>query len=91
MTIERESVHFQILERLCAPPKPVRGTSGAILERDYHAPRALKELKALGLIQERGWHDGPGAIFVPTADGEMLYARLIEAAPKPLSPRWVKR
>lgn len=91
MTIERDSVHFQILERLCAAPRPVRGTSAAILERDYQAPRAIQELKTHGLIKERGWHDGPGSIFVPTAEGEALYQRLARAGPKPLSPRWVKR
>lgn len=92
MTIERDSIHFQILGRLCALPKPVRGTSGAILDRDYHAPRAVQELKAAGLIRERGWHDGPGAIFVPTAEGEALYARLADSQPRtPPAPRWVKR
>ncbi|MDX1539799.1 MAG: hypothetical protein R3349_00205 [Geminicoccaceae bacterium] len=91
MTIERDSIHFQILERLCAAPRPVRGASGAILERDYNAPRALQELKAQGLIKERGWHDGPGSIFVPTEEGEALYAKLVDTAAKPLSPRWVKR
>ena len=44
MTIERDSVHFRILERLCAMPKPVRGISGAMLERHFGAPAAVEEL-----------------------------------------------
>ena len=73
-------------------PEGSGGTSGAILDRDYHAPRAVQELKAAGLIRERGWHDGPGAIFVPTAEGEALYARLADSQPRtPPAPRWVKR
>lgn len=91
MTIERDSVHFQILERLCAAPKPVRGTSAAMLDRDYAAPQAVQDLRERGLVQERGWHDGPGGILIPTPEGEALYAKLADAAPRTLSPRWVKR
>jgi len=91
MTIERDSVHFAILERLCSAPKPVRGTSGAMLDRDYQAPWAVDELAAAGLIRERGWHDGPGAIWIPTPEGEALYRRLAESpAAKPAAPRWIK-
>jgi hypothetical protein len=91
MTIERDSIHFQILERLCAAPKPVRGTSAAMLDRDYGAPHAVQDLKELGLVRERGWHDGPGAILIPTSAGEKLYASLADASPRTPSPRWVKR
>ena len=91
MTIERDSTHYQILERLCAAPKPVRGTSSAMLERDYGAPHVIEELKGQGLVQERGWHDGPGAILIPTPEGEELYARLAGSTPRTPSPRWVKR
>jgi hypothetical protein len=92
MTIERDSVHFLILERLCALPRPVRGTSVAMLERDYSAPWAVAELAAAGLVRERGWHDGPGSIWVPTPQGEALYQQLAAAGPvKPASPRWVRK
>jgi hypothetical protein len=92
MTIERDSVHYLILERLCSLPRPVRGTSGAMLQRDYDAPGAVAELAAAGLIRERGWHDGPGSIWVPTADGEALYQQLAAAGPvKPASPRWITK
>ncbi len=91
MTIERDSLHFQILERLCGAPKPVRGTSAAMLDRDYAAPHVVEELKELGLVRERGWHDGPGAILIPTAEGEQTYAGLAGSTPRTLSPRWVKR
>jgi hypothetical protein len=76
MMIERDSVHFQILERLCATPKAVRGSSGAMLDRRYHADWAIEELAGAGLIAERGWADGPGAVWVPTAAGEALYREL---------------
>ena len=92
MEIERDSVHFLILERLCALPKPVRGTSGAMLDRDFNAAEAVQALAAAGLIRERGWHDGPGAIWIPTAEGERVYQRLAALAPpKPASPRWLRK
>lgn len=92
MTIERDSVHFLILERLCSAPKAVRGTSGAMLDRDYNAPAAVAELAALGLIRERGWHNGPGAIWIPTAKGEALHAELAKAPQaKTPAPRWIQK
>jgi hypothetical protein len=92
MTIERDSVHFVILERLCALPKPVRGTSGAMLDRDYGAPWAVAELAAAGLIRERGWHDGPGSIWIPTPAGEALHQELASTtAAKAPAPRWIPR
>jgi hypothetical protein len=95
MTIERESVHFQILQRLCRVPAAVRGTSGAMLERDYGAPSVITELARAGLIRERGWHSGPGAIWIPTEEGIALYQRLVADAPgdppRAQSPRWVRR
>jgi hypothetical protein len=78
MVIERDSVHFHILERLCGMPKPVRGISGAMLERHFGAPAAVEELASLGLIQARGWANGPGMIWIPTAAGEDLYHDLAE-------------
>jgi hypothetical protein len=88
MTIERDSVHFRILERLCTMPKPVRGISGAMLERHFGAPAAVEELASLGLIQTRGWANGPGMIWIPTAAGEALYLDLAEAdrAGPPVQP-----
>lgn len=80
MIIQRDSVHFRILERLCRTPKAVRGTSGAMLERDYGAPRAIDELARGGLIKERGWHNGPGGIWIPTQDGMALYEQMAAAA-----------
>ena len=80
MMIERDSVHFQILDRLCAMPKAVRGISGAMLERHFHADWAVEELSGAGLIAERGWADGPGTIWVPTAAGEALWRELTARA-----------
>ena len=48
MMIERDSVHFQILERLCSMPKAVRGISSAMLDRHFHADWAVEELSAPG-------------------------------------------
>ena len=73
MMIERDSVHFRILERLCSMPKAVRGISAAMLDRHFHADWAVEELASAGLIAERGWADGPGTIWVPTGAGEALY------------------
>jgi hypothetical protein len=78
MAIERDSVHFRILERLCTMPKPVRGISGVMLERHFGAPDAVEELAGLALIQARGWANGPGMIWIPTAAGEALYQGLAE-------------
>jgi hypothetical protein len=76
MLIERDSVHFRILERLCRAPKAVRGTSGTMLDRNYGAPWAVDELARAGLIAERGWHSGPGAVWVPTARGMAAFEKL---------------
>jgi hypothetical protein len=78
MAIERDSVHFRILERLCTMPKPVRGISGAMLDRHFGAPDAVEELASLGLLQGRGWANGPGMIWIPTSDGEAVYQALAE-------------
>jgi len=78
MTVERDSVHFRILERLCAMPRPVRGIAGAMLERHFGAPEAVEELAAEGLIKGRGWANGPGMIWIPTSEGEALYQALAD-------------
>jgi hypothetical protein len=80
MMIERDSVHFQILERLCSMPRAVRGISGAMLDRHFHADWAVEDLSGAGLITERGWADGPGTVWVPTAAGEALYRALTQQA-----------
>jgi hypothetical protein len=80
MMIERDSVHFQILERMCSMPKAVRGISSAMLERHFHADSAVEELSGSGLIAARGWADGPGTVWVPTAAGEALYRELARRA-----------
>jgi hypothetical protein len=78
MTVERDSVHFRILERLCAMPRPVRGIAGAMLDRHFGAPEAVEELAAEGLIKGRGWANGPGMIWIPTPEGEALYQALTD-------------
>jgi len=80
MSIEQDSVHFRILERLCGMPKPVRGISGAMLERHFDATWAVEELAAAGLIVARGWANGPGAVWIPTAAGEALHHELSEGS-----------
>jgi hypothetical protein len=80
MTIEPDSVHFRILERLCGMPKAVRGISGAMLERHFGTPDAIEELAAAGLIRGRGWADGPGMVWIPTPEGEAAYQALIGTA-----------
>jgi hypothetical protein len=76
MEIERDDVHFRILERLCSMPPAVRGISGAMLERRFNAGWVVDELAAAGLIQARGWANGPGAVWIPTEAGEAVYRRL---------------
>jgi hypothetical protein len=78
MAIERDSVHFRILERLCAMPKPVRGIAGAMLDRHFGAPQAVEELASEGLIKGRGWANGPGMIWIPTPEGEAAYQALAD-------------
>jgi hypothetical protein len=78
MAIERDSAHFRILERLCTMPRPVRGIAGAMLDRHFGAPEAVEELARLGLIQGRGWANGPGLIWIPTAQGEAAYQALAD-------------
>ncbi|HET6522145.1 MAG TPA: hypothetical protein VFG47_20335 [Geminicoccaceae bacterium] len=76
MEVRRDGVHFAILEALCQMPRPVRGISAPMLERRFAAPWAVRDLAEAGLIRARGWHEGPGAIWVPTAAGEALHRRL---------------
>ena len=86
MTILRDSVHVRILERLCAMPQPVRGIAGAMLERHFGAPEAVEELARLGLIRGRGWANGPGLVWVPTAEGEAVYRALVDGGPEHGAP-----
>lgn len=83
MAIERNSMQFRILERLCSMPRAVRGISGAMLDRHFGAPEAVEALAAAGLIQTRGWADGPGAVWIPSAKGEALYRQLAEGCDQP--------
>ena len=39
----------------------------------------IEELASLGLIQARGWANGPGMIWIPTAAGEAAYQTLEDA------------
>ena len=50
MSIERDSVHFRILERLCAMAKPVRGISGAMLELTDNADLVMLLIVAFLLL-----------------------------------------
>ena len=79
MQIERDSIHLKILEKLCTAPRPVRGVSTVMLNRAFDAPGALAALAAAGLIEERGWDVGPGAVWIPTEAGERLYEGLAGA------------
>ena len=83
MSIERDSVHFRILERLCSMPKPVRGISGAMLERHFGVGPAVEDLAAAGLITMRGWANGPGAVWITTDKGEALYHELANGNREP--------
>jgi hypothetical protein len=76
MTIQHGSVHFQILDRLCAMPKAVRGVSAPMLQRMFGNFEAVEDLVSAGLIRKRGWADGPGSILVPTPEGEALLDQL---------------
>ncbi len=76
MQIQRNSIHFRILEALYTMPKPVRGITAVMLNRQFDAPQVLAELESEGLISEKGWDKGPGAVLVATAAGERLYREL---------------
>ena len=76
MQIQQDSVHFHILEALCALPEAVRGITSVMLNRKFDAPRVLAELESDGLIAEKGWDKGPGAVLVATEAGVRLYHEL---------------
>lgn len=76
MKIERDSVHFRILQALCEMPRPVRGIALPMLERRFGSARPVKELAAAGLVRERRWHTGAGGVWIPTPEGERLYEEL---------------
>jgi hypothetical protein len=80
LIVEADSTHFRILARLCAMPGPVRGISRPMLNRVFSDPRAIDELARAKLIRQRGWHDGPGGIWVPTEAGEALFEELSKSA-----------
>ena len=84
MHIGRDSPHFYILEKLCSAPEAVRGISGVMLNRSFDAPFVIVELAESGLIRERGWDKGPGAVWIPTEKGERLFHKL---AAQPLPPQ----
>ncbi|MSO65770.1 MAG: hypothetical protein EXQ85_08255 [Alphaproteobacteria bacterium] len=85
LRVRANSRHHKILRKLCDMPKPVRGISDAMLNRAFGAPRAIQELAQAGLIRQRGWHDGPGGVWVPTEAGEEVCRKLAEPdeAPPP--------
>lgn len=76
MQLERDSIHFAILDALCSMPRAVQGITLPMLERRFGSRRAVQDLAAMGLIRERGWHTGPGTVWIPTAEGERLHAGL---------------
>jgi len=47
-----------------------------MLNRKFNAPRVLEELESNGLIVEKGWDKGPGAVLVATEAGIRLYREL---------------
>jgi len=53
------------------------------LERHFRATHAVEELASAGLIEARGWAEGPGAVWVPTAAGEATYRELTGHTPPP--------
>ncbi|MGI9509186.1 MAG: hypothetical protein ACR2QJ_07550 [Geminicoccaceae bacterium] len=79
MQIRHDSVHFHILNGLCAMPRAVRGMAPAMLQRRFGDLAAVEELAAAGYLKKRGWADGPGWIWVPTEAGEALHRSMIEA------------
>ncbi len=81
MTVDYDSPEFRILDKLCAMPAPVRGVTGTRLDAEFGAPEAVARLAADGLIRPRSWNDGPpGAVWIPTPEGEALHAELAEQA-----------
>jgi len=76
MQIQRNSVHFRVLEALCTTPEAVRGITSVMLNRKFDAPQALLDLESEGLISEKGWDQGPGAVLVATEAGARLYRTL---------------
>lgn len=78
MTIRYGSVHHQILNRLCTMPKAVRGMSAQMLQRQFGDTDAVNDLAAAGLLEKRGWADGPGIIWIPTAKGEALHQEMTD-------------
>ena len=79
--VEPGSVHHKILVQLCDAPRAVAGVSEAMLVRAFGEPRAIDELLQARLIWKRGWHDGPGGVWLPTPEGEALCERLATEEP----------
>ena len=79
MFIRHDSVQFLILDRLCRMPRAVRGMAPAMLQREFGDLAAVDKLATMGLLKRRGWADGPGWIWVPTAAGEALHIEMSTA------------
>lgn len=79
MQIRYDSVHFKILDRLCRMPKAVRGMAPAMLQRHFGDLVAVEELAGAGLLQKRGWSDGPGWVWIPTEAGLELHRTMSDA------------
>ena len=79
MQIRHDSVHFHILQHLCAMPRAVRGMAPAMLQRRFGDLVSVDELAAAGYLKRRGWADGPGWVWVPTEAGEALFRSMSEA------------
>ena len=47
-----------------------------MLQRQFGESSAVDDLISGGLIKKRGWADGPGAILIPTPEGEALVQSL---------------
>ncbi len=79
MFLRHDSVQFLILDRLCQMPKAVRGMAPAMLQREFGDLAAVDKLAAMGLVKKRGWANGPGCVWVPTATGEALHLEMSTA------------
>ncbi|MEZ5935771.1 MAG: hypothetical protein R3F54_28450 [Alphaproteobacteria bacterium] len=79
MQVRHDSIHFQILDRLCRMRRAVRGIAPAMLQRQFGDLLAVEDLAAAGLLKKRGWADGPGWVWVPTEEGEALHRSMATA------------
>lgn len=86
MQVHWGSLEHQVLEMLCGMPLAVRGMSDVMLDRAAPgAARILHDMAADGLLKSRGWCEGPGLIWVPTAAGEAALGSMATEGREPLA------